>query len=166
MSKKDKVRKPHPVRSRVLMVLTSILLVAAIVLTGAGAMYANTLNNYFTRRNIDTTPEKTQAAHESATELAIQIEGEGAVLLQNKDKTLPLSADVKKVNVFGWASTQWLGGGSGSGQVIAVGVDLLAALSQHGVSYNEDLVKMYQGFQSGREFADTLNSAPEQSCIL
>ena len=166
MSKKDKVRKPHPILSRVLMVLTSILLVAAIVLTSVGAMYANTLDNYFTRRNIDTTAEKTKAVHEAANELAIQIEGEGAVLLQNKDKTLPLSEDVKKVNVFGWASTQWLGGGSGSGQVIFVGTDLLAALSQYGISYNEDLVKMYQGFQSGRENADTLNSSPDQSCVL
>ena len=43
--------------------------------------------------------------------------------------------------MFGWASTAWLGGGSGSGQVIAVHVDLLAALKAKGISYNEDLAR-------------------------
>ena len=166
MSKEGKARKPHPVLSRVLMVLTSILLVAAIVLTGVAGYFANTLNSYFTRREIDVTDEEKQAVYAANTELAIQIEGEGAVLLQNKDNTLPLSGDVNKVNVFGWASTAWLGGGSGSGQVIAVHVDLLGALQAKGISYNEDLANMYKDFQDGREFADTLNGTPEKTCIL
>ena len=166
MGKEGKAKKPHPVLSRVLMVLTSILLVAAIVLTGVTGYFSSTLDNYFTRRQIDTTDEKKQAIYAANTDLAIEIEGEGAVLLQNKDNTLPLSGDVTKVNVFGWASTAWLGGGSGSGQVIAVHVDLLGALKAKGISYNEDLANMYKDFQNGREFADTLNNPPEKTCIL
>ena len=50
-----------------------------------------------------------------AEALAAEVEAEGTVLVQNKDNTLPLSADTKKVNVFGWPSTAWLGSGSGSG---------------------------------------------------
>lgn len=166
MSNKANGKKAHPVRARVLMVLTSILLVVAIALSIAGPMFANTLDNYFTRRTIHTTPEQTQAVRDASNALAAQIEGEGAVLLQNKDNTLPLSKDINKVNVFGWASTQWLGGGSGSGQVIGVFVDFLAALEHSGISYNTELTDMYKGFQDKREYADTLNGAPDQTCIL
>ncbi len=67
-----------------------------------------------------------------AEALAAEVEAEGTVLVQNNDNTLPLNADTKKVNVFGWASTAWLGGGSGSGGVNAVNTDLLAALTATG----------------------------------
>mgnify|MGYP000624038978 CR=1 FL=1 len=58
----------------------------------------------------------------------MDIEREGAVLLKNENETLPLAKDVNKVNVFGWASTQWLGGGSGSGQIISTDETILTAL--------------------------------------
>lgn len=162
----EKKVKKYPTLHKVFMVIASILLVAALVLDVVGVMYAGTLNNYFTRRNIDTTAEKTGEIYAKNVDLATQIEGEGAVLLQNKDNTLPLSADTTKVNVFGWASTQWLGGGSGSGQCIGVRMDLLGALNAKGIETNEELTKMYQGFQEKREFDNTLGGAPEQTCIL
>ena len=40
--------------------------------------------------------------------------GEGMVLLKNKG-ILPLASDTKKLNVFGWDSTNPLYGGTGSG---------------------------------------------------
>ena len=166
MSKEEKAKKPHPVRARVLMVLTSILLVAAVALSIAGPIFANALDSYFTRRNIQTTEDRTKSIRDASNALAAQIEGEGAVLLRNEDSTLPLSKDINKVNVFGWASTQWLGGGSGSGQVIGVFVDFLAALGHNGISYNTELTDMYKDFQEKREYADTLNGAPDQTCIL
>ncbi|WP_458459513.1 glycoside hydrolase family 3 N-terminal domain-containing protein [Pseudobutyrivibrio sp.] len=159
-------KKAHPIRRRVTMILSSLLLVVAVVLSTLGVAYASTLDNYFTRRNIDVTDEHKKEVYAKNTELAKEIEGEGLVLLQNNDATLPLSDSVKKVNVFGWASTQWLGGGSGSGQCIGVNTDLLTALTNYGVSYNESLTNMYKDFQSEREFADTLHSAPNESCIL
>ena len=85
MSNETNAKKPHPVRARVLMALASILLVAAIALSIAGPIFANTLDSYFTRRTIHTTPEQTQSIHEAANELAAQIEGEGAVLLRNEN---------------------------------------------------------------------------------
>lgn len=36
--------------------------------------------------------------------LAADVEAEGTVLVRNNDNTLPLAADNKKINVFGWAS--------------------------------------------------------------
>ena len=95
--------------------------------------------------------------------LAADVEAEGTVLVRNNDNTLPLAADNKKINVFGWASTAWLGGGSGSGGVSGVNTDLLAALTAYGVAYNIELTDMYKDFQDGREYTRTLSAWPEQS---
>ena len=98
-----------------------------------------------------------------AEALAADVEAEGTVLVRNNDNTLPLAADNKKINVFGWASTAWLGGGSGSGGVSGVNTDLLAALTAYGVAYNTELTDMYKDFQDGREYTRTLSARPEQS---
>ena len=98
-----------------------------------------------------------------AEALAADVEAEGTVLVRNNDNTLPLAADNKKINVFGWASTAWLGGGSGSGGVSGVNTDLLAALTAYGVAYNTELTDMYKDFQDGREYTRTLSAWPEQS---
>ena len=47
----------------------------------------------------------TEETEAESIEIANQIAQEGIVLLKNQDDVLPLSSDVKKVNVFGWAST-------------------------------------------------------------
>ena len=104
-----------------------------------------------------------------AEALAADVEAEGTVLVQNNDNTLPLAADNKKINVFGWASTAWLGGGSGSGGVSGVNTDLLAALTAYGVAYNTELTDMYKDFQDGREYTrrhpapDRRGAEPQQA---
>ena len=102
----------------------------------------------------------------SSEEVEEALADEGSVLLQNKNNTLPLSQDIKKVNVFGWASTQWLGGGSGSGGVSHVDIDLLTAFSNYGIETNSELTDMYTAFHSARDYTSTLNSYPEQSSML
>ncbi len=56
------------------------------------------------------TEETLAAASESCEEIA----GEGMVLLKNEDNILPLT-DTTSLNVFGWASTNPVYGGTGSG---------------------------------------------------
>lgn len=105
------------------------------------------------------------AARQEGEALALQIEENGIVLLENrKMKTdngeevysLPLDETVDKVNVFGWSSTQWIGGGSGSGRVVSsmtdlnVGTGFLDALEKAGVSYNEELTGMYKNYCAER----------------
>lgn len=51
---------------------------------------------------------------EAATELCEQIADEGIVLLKNEKGNLPLEEGTK-LNVFGWASTNPVYGGTGSG---------------------------------------------------
>ena len=52
-----------------------------------------------------------------SSQIAVEIEQEGIVLLKNEDNSLPLAG--KKVNIFGAASVVPLLGGAGSGAVPA-----------------------------------------------
>lgn len=163
MAKQPKVRKAHPVLHGIGLALSAILLVAVLAGTYLLSTMATIIDSFigapsghYSKTEIADTKLKAEA-------LAAEVEAEGTVLVQNKDNTLPLSADTKKVNVFGWASTAWLGGGSGSGGVSSVNTDLLAALTAYGIEYNTELTDMYKDFQPGREYLKTLNSRPEQS---
>ena len=50
-----------------------------------------------------------QKTNGEGKDLARSIEREGAVLVENKDDSLPLNKDsTNKVNVFGWSSSQWI----------------------------------------------------------
>lgn len=142
---------------------SSVLLAVAVVGTGVLSTMASSVDAFVGTPKVQVTDEQKEENLAEASALAAQAEAEATVLLQNKDNTLPLSADVKKVNVFGWASTAWLVGGSGSGQVTSVDVDFLQALNNYGIEYNTELTDMYKNFQDGRESTQTLFSWPEQS---
>ena len=115
---------------------------------------------------VDKPPEETVATtNDAARQLASEVEAQGGVLLANNG-TLPLSSDVTKVNVFGWASVDWLGGGSGSGCVTSVETDLISALNDAGIETNTELTAMYQDFHAAGKRPKTLSSKPEESSVL
>lgn len=94
-----------------------------------------------------------EISEESRTEAETLIEdisGEGAVLVKN-DGLLPLSAETKALNVFGWASTNPCYGGTGSGAVdTSTCVTLLAGLENGGYTLNETLSKLYVSYAKER----------------
>ena len=163
MTKQPKVRKPHPVLHGIGLVLSVILLAAVLISTYVLSTLATVIDSFFGAPSGHYSDAEIADTKVKAEALAADVEAEGTVLVQNNENTLPLAADNKKVNVFGWASTAWLGGGSGSGGVNAVNTDLLAALTAYGIEYNTELTDMYKDFQPGREYAKTLKSRPEQS---
>lgn len=158
---KEKAKKP----GRISLILMCILLVIALVVNLACYVLRETLDQY-----LGSQIELSEDMIATGDALALQIEEEGIVLLQNNDSTLPLSKAVTQVNVFGWSATQWINGGSGSGRCTTSDTDFLAALTAYGISYNEDLTAMYQDFLNERPYASTsvgaLNSWPEQLCRL
>ena len=81
--------------------------------------------------------EETQA---SAEALGMDIADEGIVLLKNEENLLPLSEN-KNLNVFGWASTNPVYGGTGSGALSDAYeiVDLLTGLENAGFNLNTEL---------------------------
>lgn len=147
-------------------ILMVLVLVLTVVVNYALTAYKPMLSS-FTKSYEQTGDAETLASYkEKGEEYANQVEAEGIVMLQNNDKTLPLSADVKQVNVFGWSSTAWLGSGSGSAEVSAVKTDLLKALSDYGISYNTELTDMYESFMSERPFARALSNYSNHMCRL
>lgn len=159
--KAERKRKPHFVRHSFGMVFGVIFLGAAIVIPQITTPFNGMLQGFMGDMDIDITEKKTQDILNQGKDLSMDIEREGAVLLKNENETLPLAKDVNKVNVFGWASTQWLGGGSGSGQIISTDETILTALKNYGIEYNEELEKMYQDFCGEREYKNALSSWPK-----
>ena len=171
---------PHPkrasgkgavIRRRAFVAGSGALVAAAAVGTGVAVRYASMLNRIVNPSSTEVSDAERKATAAEAERLAERVEAEGAVLLRNEPArdgrpTLPIPASTRKVNVFGWASTAWLGGGSGSGGVKAVDLTFLQALEASGIAYNAELASMYRSFQDGREFTATLHSWPEQSARL
>lgn len=155
-----------PFRYRFFFCISAILLAFMLILSTAAFVFRETIDLYLCGSRTNVSEEEKKAAADDSRRLAEQIEAEGAVLLKNENNTLPLSEDITRVNVFGWASTQWLGSGSGSGRVEKVELDFLGALKESGISYNEELTHMYEDFQPKRAKTATLESWPEETCRL
>lgn len=74
---------------------------------------------------------------------------EGMVLVKN-ERTLPLETDTN-VNVFGWASTNPIYGGTGAGAADnSSSVDILTSLTDAGFQVNQSLVDMYTEYSPTR----------------
>ncbi|WP_018142895.1 glycoside hydrolase family 3 C-terminal domain-containing protein [Alloscardovia criceti] len=82
--------------------------------------------------------------------LAADIEREGIVLLKNDSNLLPLSA--KKANVFGWASTSPIYGGTGSGSMNDQyeTTSILQGMAQAGIETNTELTDFYTNYRAER----------------
>lgn len=83
-------------------------------------------------------------------QFAIDAEGEGIVLLKNDGSTLPLRSN--KVNVFGWASSNPVYGGTGSGSMNAQypTTSLIQGLNDAGIETNSELTDFYTQYCSTR----------------
>lgn len=85
---------------------------------------------------------------------------EGMVLLKNNGHALPLSADVKKVALFGCTSYDFIAGGTGSGNVNrAYTVSLLDGLINAGYIIDNGLKTIYQQHIA----AENKRNAPDKS---
>lgn len=151
-----------------LKVVAIFILIFAIVLNAACVVMADTITLW-----LCSTTSLDSAAREKGEKLATQMVEEGIVLVKNEEKSLPLDKDTDtKVNVFGWAASEWIGGGSGSGRVVDNGngnamtpaTSFLDALEDAGIEYNKELITMYENFQGSREYWSngTLNASSYQ----
>jgi beta-glucosidase len=80
-------------------------------------------------------------------EVTRQAASEGMVLLKNDNSALPFGSTVKTVATFGNTSYEIIVGGTGSGQVNkAYSVSLSEGLKNDGLSQNEGLSNLYNGY--------------------
>lgn len=97
--------------------------------------------------------EISEQSRVEAEALIADIAGEGAVLVKN-DGLLPLSAETKALNVFGWASTNPCYGGTGSGAVdTSTCVTLLRGIENGGYALNQALSDLYVSYADTRPAA-------------
>lgn len=91
-----------------------------------------------------------EATVKKANDLAKNIQREGVTLLENNDQNLPLAN--KKVNVFGWGSTNPIYGGTGSGSMSDQypTVSLLDGMKEAGLETNKDLSALYTKYRADR----------------
>lgn len=125
-----------------LVALVGIVVAVSMMLSGPLATLLNnaTLTKYMLS---DATVSK-------ANELAKEVQSEAITMLKNDDSNLPLNN--KKVNVFGWGSTNPVYGGTGSGSMSDQydTVSLLDGMKEAGLETNADLSKLYTGYRADR----------------
>ena len=92
-----------------------------------------------------------KSTSDEATVLAQDIAREGIVLLENDGNTLPVASG-SKLNVFGWASTNPILGGAGSGALNSAyaTIDILQSLASAGIETNSELTKFYTDYKADR----------------
>lgn len=94
----------------------------------------------------------------AASKAIIKETGEEGMALVKNDGTLPL-ADGSNLNVFGWASTNPIFGGTGSGSADNTGnIDILTSLSDAGFNVNQDIIDMYKEYSPNRNLGGNVVS--------
>ncbi|RBP97264.1 beta-glucosidase [Bifidobacterium aemilianum] len=125
-------------------IVAMVGVVVAISMMLSGPM-ATLLNNA-----VATKYELSESTKAKATKLAEDVQTEAVTMLQNQDANLPLQT--KKVNVFGWGSTQPVYGGTGSGSMSDQypTVSLLDGMKKAGLEANPKLTKLYTDYRKDR----------------
>lgn len=123
-----------------LVALVGIIVAVSMMLTGPLSTLLN--NATITKYTLS------DATVSKANELAKDVQSEAVTLLKNDDSNLPLSG--KKVNVFGWGSTNPVYGGTGSMSKQYKTVSLLDGMKQAGLKTNTELSKLYTDYRKDR----------------
>lgn len=164
-------------KSKILMVVTALLLVLAIVANYAMNYFDYIMNQYIgSGSTVVTKAEGTEnwntdyynasantaeSAAENSRKVCLEVAEEGFVLLKNQNNTLPLDDSITKVNVFGWAFTYPVYGGTGSGSSDAsTSISPLQGLEDAGFSVNQELLNTYASWSksNGQTERPTSNS--------
>ena len=136
------------VANRKLIHSQSWLVAFVAVVAALATMLLGPLSNLITKST--SKHELQPATVTAARNLAKDIQRESVTMLQNSDGTLPLKSD--KVNVFGWASTNPVYGGTGSGSMSADNptTSLLDGISSAGLKTNKELSDFYTKYRADR----------------
>nr|AFN84568.1 beta-glucosidase-related glycosidase [uncultured bacterium scaffold00090] len=125
--------------------LVAFLMVTVVIVNVmlSGALY-NTINVVLADKG-----ELTEESVENSRQVIEEITNEGIVMTKNEDSFLPI--EPQKINVFGWASTNPIYGGTGSGTVdTTTAVGILEGLENAGFETNSELSELYVAYREDR----------------
>ena len=151
-------------------VIIGFIAVAVLVADLVANNFSEVLTQVLCKTEVD--DEAIAITHEKGSALAKEIEGEGAVLVENRNNTLPLDKSIKNVNVFGHGAVDWIISGSGSGQVKAEddneknNIDFLKALTNYGITYNTELTDYYLDYQAPLGIGNTLGQDKDDFYVI
>ncbi|WP_127841872.1 glycoside hydrolase family 3 protein [Actinomyces wuliandei] len=140
-------RRDRPVR-KLVRSTTWVAAALAVAVAVTSMMYGGLRTILDLSSGAGTLSEETSATVE---ELGNTISEEGMVLLKNTDGALPLE-EGSALNVLGWASTNPIYGGTGSGSLSPDNptTTLLDGLHNAGFTTNEELTSLYTGYRAER----------------
>lgn len=137
-------KKPKRGMIRIQSVLAFFLVLAVVVNMIVFGPMSNTITAAMTE--MGTLRDETVA---SSREIVEEVTSEGIVLTKNENSTLPMKAG--NLNVFGWASTNPVYGGTGSGTIdVTTAVSILDGLENAGFTLNKELSDMYTKYRADR----------------
>lgn len=139
--------------------VTAVAIIVALATMMVGPL-SNLINKATSKHDLQ------PATVAAARKLAPQIQNQAITLLKNDGDTLPLND--RKINVFGWASTNPVYGGTGSGSMSTENptVSILQGLKQSGFQTNAQLSKFYTDYRKDRPVVSIQNpdwTLPEPS---
>ena len=120
------------------------LMIVLVACNIAMAIFSDTFDLMFTNIIVHGAAENNEQTLREARALTEEIQGEGSVLLKNKDRVLPLQASAgqnPKIVVMGYGATQPYFGGTGSGSGGASNIiTFLDGLTNANIDYNQDMI--------------------------
>ena len=136
------------------MILIAILLAAIIAGDVVCSMFASSITMQLSGTGATFEGENVEKVLALGDEMCQEIADDGIVLLKNNG-ALPLEKSNRKVNLFGWGSTNsgflYTGAGSASATInSAKRVTLQQAFTDAGFEVNTELLQKYVSFSSGR----------------
>ena len=150
--------KRHLLRKLIVSGVFAVLTIGAVIaitLVNANAITPNEgfISEYI-QKKFSNGETVIKAKNKLGDRLAIEIEQEGIVLAKNDNNCLPLSKDVKHVNVFGYDVSEWIISNSGSGSADGSSGrpvwGILDALDDRGITYNKDIIDYYKSWNTPR----------------
>lgn len=135
--------KSGKIRAAIAIVLVVLMAIANVGLN----MGKLVLDKVFGTVSYSRDEEDVDKAIEESREVALNVEEEGIVLLQNDGDYLPV-AGLDRVNLFGWGSYSPISCMVGSAAVNndeEQKISITAAFERAGIEYNKDIEKMYDG---------------------
>ena len=166
-SGKDKIRL-------IVSIVSLPFIVAVGVALGIGnglafGKYSSTLTTYLTASQPVDADAMTRSTSGMGDELAVEVEGEGIVMLENNG-TLPLSKNqVSQVAVFGHGSVDWYIMSSGSEMVGTKGhkkYDFVDALKKKGVDVFQDLQDYYLSWHKAEGDSNTIQTSLDNYFVI
>lgn len=141
-----KVKKglKHIVRWQAVLAFIAIVVIVVNMIC-YGPMYTN-VSGFLNASKVNLSDETVAQSRDTVKKI-----GEEGLVLAKNEGILPLSSDVKKLNVFGWDSTNPVLGGTGSGSSdSSSAVGILQSLQDAGYETNQTLTDMYTEYCAER----------------